>query len=157
MPPQAENGSEKPNAKLLALPPGYILLQELGRGGAAVVYKSWQLGMERMVALKMILAGRNADHDIVDRFQAEARAVGLELRETTLVLFGNPAAGTGVMEASPLAALDLPLKVLVREDAEGKVWISYNTAAYLQTRHGLPPDLVRNIAVVDALATKAAE
>jgi len=75
MPPHADNVPERPNAKLLGLPPGFILLQELGRGGAAVVYKSWQLGMERMVALKMILAGRNADHDIVDRFQAEARAV----------------------------------------------------------------------------------
>jgi uncharacterized protein (DUF302 family) len=61
------------------------------------------------------------------------------------------------MIASPSIAIDLPLKVLVREDDRGKVWISYNTPAYLQARHSLPPDLVQNIAVVATLATKAAE
>jgi uncharacterized protein (DUF302 family) len=60
------------------------------------------------------------------------------------------------MIASPSIAIDLPIKILVREDGDGKVWISYNDPAYLQARHGLPPDLVPNIAVVEALATKAA-
>jgi uncharacterized protein (DUF302 family) len=87
----------------------------------------------------------------------EAEKAGMAMRPTKLLIFGNPKAGTPLMIASPSCAIDLPLKVLVREDDEGKAWISYNSAAYLQVRHNLPPDLVQNIAVVDALATKAAE
>ena len=87
----------------------------------------------------------------------EAEKAGIEMRPTKLLIFGNPKAGTPVMIASPSIAIDLPLKVLVWEDAGGKVWISYNAPAYLQARHGLPQELVQNIAVVGALATKAAE
>jgi uncharacterized protein (DUF302 family) len=76
---------------------------------------------------------------------------------TKLLIFGNPKAGTPLMLASPSAAIDLPLKILVSEDAEGKVWISYNGPAYLQARHQLPEELIQNIAVVEALAAKAAE
>jgi uncharacterized protein (DUF302 family) len=61
------------------------------------------------------------------------------------------------MIASPSIAIDLPLKILVWEDGDGKVWMSYNDPAYLQTRHGLPPELISNITVVEALAAKAAE
>jgi uncharacterized protein (DUF302 family) len=82
----------------------------------------------------------------------EAEKVGLQMRPTKLLIFGNPKAGTPLMIASPTAALDLPLKILVWEDAEGHVLISYNSPAYLQTRHALPPELVGNIAVVEALA-----
>jgi uncharacterized protein (DUF302 family) len=87
----------------------------------------------------------------------EAEKAGMQMRPTKLLIFGNPKAGTRLMIASPSIAIDLPLKVLVWESADGKVWISYNAPAYLQTRHGLPPDLVQNIAAVEALATKAAE
>jgi uncharacterized protein (DUF302 family) len=87
----------------------------------------------------------------------EAEKAGMQMRPTKLLIFGNPKAGTPLMVASPSIAIDLPLKALVWEGAEGKVWISYNAPAYLQSRHGLPPDLVENIAVVEALATKAAE
>jgi len=87
----------------------------------------------------------------------EAEKAGMPMRPTKLLIFGNPKAGTPLMIASPSIAIDLPLKVLVWEGANGKVWISYNAPAYLQARHGLPPDLVQNIAVVEALATKAAE
>ena len=87
----------------------------------------------------------------------EAERAGLKMPPTKLIVFGSPKAGTPLMLASPSVAIDLPLKVLVWEDATGKVWISYNSTAYLQTRHGLPPELVQNIAVVEALATKAAE
>ena len=76
---------------------------------------------------------------------------------TKLLIFGNPKAGTPLMLASPSAALDLPLKILIAEDATGKVWISYNAPAYLQARHNLPPDLLPNIAVIEALAAKTAE
>ena len=87
----------------------------------------------------------------------EAEKAGMPMRPTKLLIFGNPKAGTPLMIASPSIAIDLPLKVLVWEGANGKVWISYNAPAYLQARHGLSPDLVQNIAVVEALATKAAE
>jgi uncharacterized protein (DUF302 family) len=82
----------------------------------------------------------------------EAEKVGLQMRPTKLLIFGNPKAGTPLMIASPTAALDLPLKILVWEDAEGHVLISYNSPAYLQARHALPPELLGNIAVVEALA-----
>jgi uncharacterized protein (DUF302 family) len=87
----------------------------------------------------------------------EAEKVGMKMPPTKLLIFGNPKGGTPLMLAAPSAALDLPLKILVAEDAEGKVWISYNSAEYLKERHGLPDNLVPNIAVVQALAAAAAE
>jgi len=93
---------------------------------------------------------------IIDH-SGEAASAGLKMPNTKLLIFGNPKAGTPLMLASPSAALDLPLKILIAEDATGKVWISYNAPAYLQTRHNLPPDLLPNIAVIEALAAKAAE
>jgi len=85
----------------------------------------------------------------------EAAKVGMKLPPTKLVIFGNPKAGTPLMLAAPSVAIDLPLKILVWEDALGKVWLSYNSPAYLQQRHGLPEALVPNIAVVEALARAA--
>jgi uncharacterized protein (DUF302 family) len=76
---------------------------------------------------------------VIDQ-QAEARAVGLDLRETTLVIFGSPAAGTGVMAAVPLAALDLPLKVLVWADSDRGTQVSYTAPATLAARYGLSPE-----------------
>lgn len=93
---------------------------------------------------------------VVDH-SGEAEKAGFKMPPTELLIFGNPKAGTPLMIASPGAAIDLPLKILVAEDAQGKVWISYNSPAYLQRRHGLPPDLLQNIAVVEALARSAAD
>jgi len=87
----------------------------------------------------------------------EADKVGLKMPPTKLLIFGSPKAGTPLMLAAPSIAIDLPLKILVSEDSEGKVWISYNSSAYLQKRHGLPHDLLQNIAVVETLAAKGAE
>ncbi len=87
----------------------------------------------------------------------EAEQAGLHMPPTGLLVFGNPKAGTPVMLASPTIAIDLPLKILVWEDAGGKVWISYTAPAYLQARHNVPPELLQNIAVVETLAAKAAE
>jgi uncharacterized protein (DUF302 family) len=81
---------------------------------------------------------------------AEARRVGLELRPTTLVLFGSPAAGTPVMAAVPLVALDLPLKVLVWADGD-QATVSYVAPAALAARHRLPADLAANLAGIDGL------
>jgi uncharacterized protein (DUF302 family) len=81
---------------------------------------------------------------------AEAHQVGLELRPTTLVLFGSPVAGTPVMAAAPLAALDLPLTVLVWEDGD-QVKVSYVAPAALAARHRLPADLAKNLVGIDGL------
>jgi len=87
--------------------------------------------------------------NVIDQ-RDEARQVGLPLRETVLVLFGNPAAGTPVMEASPLSALDLPLKVLIWSDG-GQTKVSYVSPDALAARHGLSPRLVANLRGIDAL------
>ena len=87
----------------------------------------------------------------------EATKVGMKMRNTKLLIFGNPKGGTPLMLAAPSIALDLPLKILVTEDETGKVLLSYNSPAYLRERHGLSSDLVQNIAIVEALVTKAAE
>jgi uncharacterized protein (DUF302 family) len=83
--------------------------------------------------------------------QAEAEKVGLSLRPTQLLLFGNPQAGTPLMVAEPTIALDLPLKVLAWEATDNRVWLSYNDADYLKQRFSLPDELVKNIAVVAPL------
>jgi len=87
----------------------------------------------------------------------EAAKVGLEMRPTQLLIFGNPKGGTPLMVAAPSAAIDLPLKALAWQDAQGKVWLSYNAPEYLQQRHGIPADLVKNIAGPVALLKKAVE
>jgi uncharacterized protein (DUF302 family) len=86
---------------------------------------------------------------VIDQ-RAEASAVGLELRETVLVLFGNPAAGTPVMAAAPLAALDLPLKVLIWSD-EGQTKVTYYGPAALAARYDLGADLEAKVAAIDPL------
>jgi uncharacterized protein (DUF302 family) len=87
----------------------------------------------------------------------EAQKVGMKMPPTKLLIFGTPKAGTPIMQAAPSAAIDLPLKILVWEDSQQKVWISYNSPAYLQERHGFPVELMPNIAAVEQLAVKAGE
>ena len=87
----------------------------------------------------------------------EAEKVGLKMPNTKLLIFGNPKGGTPLMLASPSVALDLPLKILVAEDAGGKTWISYNTPAYLEARHKLPAESLPNLAIIETLAARAAE
>jgi len=93
---------------------------------------------------------------IIDH-SGEAAKAGMTMLPTQLIVFGNPVAGTPLMQARPSAALDLPLKVLVSEDVEGKVRLSYNSPEYLQSRHGLPAELTQNIRVVGKLVELAAE
>ena len=89
----------------------------------------------------------------------EAEKAGLQMRPTKLLIFGNPKAGTPWMVATPSIAIDLPMKILIAEDPDGKVWVSYNDPAYIQARHHLPEELFRSFtaAGVDRLAAKAAE
>src|SRR6202051_2468139 len=93
---------------------------------------------------------------IIDH-SGEAKKAGLKMPPTKLVIFGSPKAGTPLMLAAPSIAIDLPLKILIWEDAQGKVWVSYNSPDYLKERHGLPQELVNNIMAVETLASKAAE
>jgi len=87
----------------------------------------------------------------------EAARVGMTMPATRLLIFGNPKAGTPLMLAAPSVAIDLPLKILVWEDGQGRVWLSYNSPAYLMNRHGVPQALLPNIAVVETLARGAGE
>lgn len=75
----------------------------------------------------------------------EGEKAGLKMHPTQLIIFGSPKGGTPVMIASPTIAIDLPLKALIWEDAGGKVWVSYSSPEYLQQRHNVPADLVKNI------------
>jgi uncharacterized protein (DUF302 family) len=112
---------------------------------------------ETVDKLKNILRSRRVTlFDVIDH-SGEAEKVGMKMPPTKLLIFGNPTSGTPLMLAAPKSAIDLPLKILIWEDAQGKVWVSYNSPRYLEERHRLPPELLKNIAVVEILATKAAE
>jgi len=107
--------------------------------------------------LKNILQAKGVTLFALVDHNGEAEKVGMKMRPTKLLIFGNPKAGTPLMLAAPSIAIDLPLKILIWEDAQGKTWVSYNDPKYLQQRHNLPAELLQNIAVVEALAAKAAE
>jgi uncharacterized protein (DUF302 family) len=87
----------------------------------------------------------------------EAAKAGMKMPPTKLLIFGNPKAGTPVMLAAPNSAIDLPLKILIWEDVKGKVWVTYNSPAYLRERHNIPAELLPNVSVIEALAKNAAE
>ena len=107
--------------------------------------------------LKTILQNKGVTLFALVDHSGEAAKIGMQMRPNKLLIFGSPKAGTPLMLAAPSIAIDLPLKILVWEDVSGKTWVSYNAPAYLQQRHGFPPDLLQNIAVVETLAAKAAE
>ena len=112
---------------------------------------------ETVEKLKGILQAKGVTIFALVDHSGEAEKVGLKMRPTKVVIFGSPKAGTPLMLAAPSVAIDLPLKILIWEDREGKVWVSYNSLTYLQERHGLPKELLQNIGVVETLAMKAAE
>jgi uncharacterized protein (DUF302 family)/uncharacterized membrane protein YidH (DUF202 family) len=107
--------------------------------------------------LKNILQSKGVTLFALVDHSGEAEKVAMKMRPTKLLMFGSPKAGTPLMLAAPSIAIDLPLKILVWEDSQGKVWVSYNNPDYLKERHGLPQELLQNIAVVETLAAKAAE
>jgi uncharacterized protein (DUF302 family) len=110
---------------------------------------------ETVERLKGILHAKGVTLFAVIDHSGEAKKAGLKMLPTKLMIFGNPKSGTPLMLAAPSSAIDLPLKILVWEDAAGKVQISYNSPAYLEKRHGLPPELIPNIAVIEGLAVQA--
>jgi uncharacterized protein (DUF302 family) len=112
---------------------------------------------ETVAKLETLLRAKGLTVFALVDHSGEAAKVGLTMPPTKLVIFGNPKAGTLLMLAAPSVAIDLPLKILVSQDSQGKVWVSYNSPAYLKERHGVPDNLVSNIAGVEALARAAAE
>ena len=107
--------------------------------------------------LKAILQGKGVALFAMIDHGGEAAKVGMKMPPTKLLIFGSPKAGTPLMLASPSVAIDLPLKILIWEDTQGKAWVSYNNPAYLQERHRIPAELMQNIGVIEALASKTAE
>jgi uncharacterized protein (DUF302 family) len=105
--------------------------------------------LEGIVSAKGLAVLARIDHS------GDAARVGLEMNPTELLIFGSSKAGTPLMVASPTAAIDLPLKALAWTDADGNVWLSYNSPEYLAERHSIPSHLLRNIAVIRALCEEA--
>ena len=131
------------------------MIAQQGRG---IVTKPSNHTVEQTVArLTGLLEAKGITLFALVDHSGEAAKVGMNMPPTKLLVFGNPKAGTPLMLAAPSVAIDLPLKILVSQDAQGKVWLSYNSPAYLQERHGLPQQLLQNIAVVESLATEAGQ
>ena len=112
---------------------------------------------ETLAKLQGILQAKGVTLFALVDHSGEAAKAGLKMRPSKLLIFGSPKAGTPLMLAAPRIAIDLPLKILIWEDAQGKVWVTYNSPVYLQERHGLPAELLPNISVIEALAKTAAE
>jgi uncharacterized protein (DUF302 family) len=112
---------------------------------------------ETLAKLKQTLQFKGVTIFAVVDHSGEAEKAELKMPPTKLVIFGNPKGGTPLMLAAPSAAIDLPLKILIWQDADGEAWVSYNSPAYLQERHGFPKEVLQNIAVVEALASAVTE
>ena len=112
---------------------------------------------ETMRRLNAAFAAKGMTVFAVIDHSAEAEKVGLKMRRTKVVIFGSPKAGTPLMVAAPSLAIDLPLKALVAEDAEGKVSVTYNSPEYLKERHGVPDELIKNLTGVAVVIGKAVE
>jgi uncharacterized protein (DUF302 family) len=106
--------------------------------------------------LKDILQAKGVMLFAVVDHSGEAAKAGMQMPNTKLLIFGSPKAGTPVMLAAPSIAIDLPLKILVAEDGTGKVLVSYNSAQFLAERHGVPAELMKNLAMIEVLANAAA-
>lgn len=126
--------------------------------GHGIVHQPSRHSVEQTVQrLRTILHEKGVALFALIDHSGEAEKVGMKLRPTKLLVFGNPKAGTPLMVATPSIALDLPMKLLVWEDDDGAVWLSFNSADYLRERHDLPEELAPAIAVVEALAKLAGD
>lgn len=126
--------------------------------GKGIIHKSSNHSVEQTVGkLTNLVQSKGLTVFVLIDHSGEAETVGMKMPPTKLLIFGNPKSGTPLMLESPTVAIDLPLKILIREDTQGKVWVSYNSPVYLQERHGFPPELLQNIAVLETFAANAAE
>jgi uncharacterized protein (DUF302 family) len=105
--------------------------------------------LETIVQAKGLTILARIDHS------GDAARVGLQMPPTKLLIFGNPKSGTPLMIASPSVAIDLPLKALVWQDDDGKVWLSYNSPNYMKERHAIPENLLQNIAGIGPICSEA--
>jgi uncharacterized protein (DUF302 family) len=112
---------------------------------------------ETVQRLQTAFAERGLHVFAVIDHSGEAEKVGLKMRPTKVVIFGSPKGGTPLMVAAPSLAIDLPLKALVAEDAAGKVSVTYNDPEYLRDRHGVPGELIKNLAGAGVVIGKAVE
>ena len=127
-------------------------------GGTGIIHKPSNHSVEETVEkVKDILQSKGVPLFALVDHSGEAEKVRMKMRPTKLLICGSPKAGTPLMLAAPSIAIDLPLKILVWEDAQRNVWASYNSPDYLKERHGLPQELLQNIAVVETWAAKAGE
>jgi uncharacterized protein (DUF302 family) len=142
----------------LILPGSATLAEDIVlKDGGIVSIPSHHSVDDTVERLKSILRTKEITLFALIDHSGEAAKVGMKMPPTKLLIFGNPKGGTPLMLAAPSIALDLPLKILVAEDPQGKVWLSYNSPEYLKERHGLPSDLLPNIAIEATLADKAGE
>lgn len=111
---------------------------------------------ETVIAIVGLLREKNIKLFAVIDHSGEAKAAGLQMPPTRLIIFGNPKGGTPLMLASPSAAIDLPLKLLVAQDDKGAVWISYNSVEYLAKRHAVPEDKAAVLNAAETIAKQAA-
>ncbi|MGC2301475.1 MAG: DUF302 domain-containing protein [Acidobacteriaceae bacterium] len=125
-------------------------------GNGIVSLRSQHTVEQTVERVKGVLEAKGVTLFALVDHSGEAQKAGMTMRPTKLLIFGNPVGGTPVMVAAPSSAIDLPLKILVWEDGEGVVWLSWNSPEYLRDRHGVPEPLVKNISVAGALAAKAA-
>ncbi len=124
------------------------------RAGLVSMKSSYSVD-ETLRRIKDLLTAKEVKLFAVIDHSGEAEKAGLQMPDTKLLIFGHPKAGTLIMIAAPSAALDLPLKLLVSQDIEGTVWLSYSSPTYLQLRHNIPDELMQVFAVVESLARKA--
>jgi len=110
---------------------------------------------ETLDRLESLLRAKNINTFARIDHSGEAEKVGLHMPPTQLLIFGNPKGGTPIMLAAPLSAIDLPVKALAWQDAEGKVWLSYNDPQYLKDRHSIPEDLLIPITNLNSLIQQA--
>jgi uncharacterized protein (DUF302 family) len=111
--------------------------------------------LETLARLEAVVQAKGIPIMAMIDHSGDAAKAGLQMEPTKLLIFGNAKAGTPIMLASPSAAIDLPLKALVWQDRDGKVWLSYNSPAYLKQRHGIPDNLLPNIAGIEAICAQA--
>lgn len=112
---------------------------------------------ETVTRLQAAFAGKGLQVFALIDHSGEAEKVGLKMKPTKVLIFGSPKAGTPLMVAAPSLAIDLPLKALVAEDAAGKVSVTYNDPEYLRERHGVPEELIKNLAGAGVVIAKAVE
>lgn len=134
----AQSSAPAPASGITAKPSKYSVAETMDR-------------LEKIAKAKGITIFARIDH------ASEADKAQLKMRPTQLLIMGNPKAGTPVMIAAPSSAIDLPLKALAWEDANGKVWLGFNSGEYLKQRHGIPDDLVKNVGAIAGLVDAALE